>query len=159
MIARVLLVFTVLIAAALASSALLPASSAVDQCLATDLKLRQGLAANPAFAEKLKALGLTTADLQKAVRARKKDGATFNLKCWVCEHAIGKFIDFAVEHGCDAADPIADAACEAAGIGPEDPLADACAVALDAACGILVEYFVDDHIHASSALCDRIHWC
>ena len=157
MIARILLVFTVLAASTFASLQL--PSASVDQCLARDLKLRQGLAANPAFEAKLKSLNLTIADLNKAVRATKKDGATFNLKCWVCEHAIGKFIDFAVEHGCDAADPIADAACEAAGIGPVDPLADACAFALDTACAVLVEYFVDDHIHASSQLCDRIHWC
>jgi hypothetical protein len=81
------------------------------------------------------------------------------IKCWICEHVIEKFISFAVDHGCDAADAIAISLCEAAGLGPEDPLADACAAALCGACSWFVSDWVDKKIHDGKTLCDHIHWC
>jgi hypothetical protein len=88
---------------------------------------------------------------------RTADGS--KIKCWVCEHVIEKFVGFAVDHGCDAADGIAISLCEAAGLGPEDPLADACAAALCGACGWFVSDWVDKKIHNGKKLCQHIHWC
>ena len=83
--------------------------------------------------------------------------ARFNwrgLECDICQKAIGAFIDFAVDHGCDLADGAAAAACSIAGI--FEPL---CAAALIEGCNIIVSDVIKKHITSHEQLCKDIHMC
>ena len=81
------------------------------------------------------------------------------IKCWVCKKAIGKFESVIVDDGCGLADTAAAAACEFAGLGPEDPLADVCVAAFIAGCEMIANDVINDHITNPQTLCDDIGLC
>eukprot|EP00744_Colponema_vietnamica_P011631 GILI01016354.1.p1 GENE.GILI01016354.1~~GILI01016354.1.p1 ORF type:complete len:150 (+),score=22.76 GILI01016354.1:40-489(+) len=80
------------------------------------------------------------------------------LKCEVCKKGIGFFEGKIASIGCGAGDAIAVAACEAAGLGPEDPLADVCAAAFVAGCGEIVR-LIEGHVSNPTTVCKDIHMC
>ena len=82
-----------------------------------------------------------------------------SMPCNIC----AKVMDFAVgkieKYGCGwifKAEVVG--MCELAGMGPEDPLADICAVALVASCAEIAK-LVTDHVTDPAKLCDLVHLC
>ena len=55
-------------------------------------------------------------------------------KCTACKTVVGPLVDKIAKSGCGAVDVAVDLACEVIFLGPEDPAAELCAVAFDAAC-------------------------
>jgi len=51
------------------------------------------------------------------------------------------------------------AACEVIGLGPEDPLADACALVFVTLGSHIVEAVVDKHLTQGEDICKYIHYC
>jgi hypothetical protein len=96
-----------------------------------------------------------------AILARLNSNSSTNVsidwnkvKCFICEKVIMKFVTFAVDHGCAAADGVAAAVCSISG-----PAAPFCAAALIAACQILVSHYIGNKIHNGQALCKFAHMC
>jgi len=54
---------------------------------------------------------------------------------------------------------VATSACEVAGLGPEDPLSDICAVAVSKIASQIIEQVVNKHLTQGSAICNAIHLC
>ena len=77
-----------------------------------------------------------------------------SLECDICQHALGKFIDFVVDHGCDLADGAAAAACSFTAL-----FAPLCAAALIEGCNIIVGDVVKKHITSHKQICKDIHMC
>lgn len=101
-----------------------------------------------------------TAAFAATLKVRQQPPNLKGLPCYLCKKAVGWLIDHANDWACDAAfDAIAISACEAAGLGPEDPWADICSVALIKGCSILFEH-IEDHEDANPAgLCADIDLC
>ena len=80
------------------------------------------------------------------------------IKCEICKKAMGAFKDAIISHGCGYADAAAAAACQEAGLGPEDPLSDICTAAFIEGCKLVAEDLTK-HITSSHKLCKDIHMC
>jgi hypothetical protein len=79
--------------------------------------------------------------------------------CSLCEEAVDYLVDKGSDWSCDFAfDALAAAACEAAGLGPEDPLADICAAALIEGCSKILGMIVE-HIRNPQQICSAIDLC
>jgi hypothetical protein len=123
---------------------------------------------NPDFA---KLPPLKQSDVIKALhqmilaRSMQKPGQELNLNvsaallpCKYCKEAV----DYLKSHGgkwaCDSKfDGVAKDACEAAGLGPLDPLLDICTAALVAGCNEIIK-LIEKHISATD-ICKKIHLC
>jgi len=64
----------------------------------------------------------------------------------MCEKAVGFISNKLVKYGCAAIIPEGDVICEAAGLGPEDPLADICAAIVTAGCPIIA-HWIEKGLH------------
>eukprot|EP01126_Amoeba_proteus_P022328 TRINITY_DN22591_c0_g1_i2.p1 TRINITY_DN22591_c0_g1~~TRINITY_DN22591_c0_g1_i2.p1 ORF type:complete len:180 (+),score=25.48 TRINITY_DN22591_c0_g1_i2:366-905(+) len=64
-----------------------------------------------------------------------------------------------IKAGCAALDIDGVAACEAIGLGPEDPLADICATAVVAACPFVLSLLTDKLNVDPEKVCELIHLC
>jgi hypothetical protein len=81
------------------------------------------------------------------------------LPCWICKGAVGWLIDHANDWACDVGfDAIATLACQAAGLGPEDPWSDICTAAIIAGCNIILEQ-IEDGVNSKTAICQAIDLC
>ena len=97
--------------------------------------------------------------IRELLAAQVKLGSPWSwIKCEVCKKVIGDAENFVIKHGCGAFDAYAVSLCEAAGIGPEDPLSDICAAALVAGCPIIL-HEIEKHITNPDTLCKDIHMC
>lgn len=86
-------------------------------------------------------------------------GQDGSLPCYLCEKAVGFLIGKGNSFACGwAFDGLALAACEAAGLGPEDPLSDVCTAALIGGCGIILKD-IENHITNAQQICSDIHLC
>ena len=82
-----------------------------------------------------------------------------SLPCYLCDKVVGFAVGKIAKYGCGLLlDVEMAAACEAAGLGPEDPLADACVVALVGACAEIAT-LIADHIQDPTVICNKIHIC
>lgn len=79
-------------------------------------------------------------------------------KCTVCTGAVGAVASTIASSGCGVADAAFIGACEVAGLGPEDPLADACAAALVAGCEVIAGQMAKG-VTDPTELCKSISWC
>ena len=77
------------------------------------------------------------------------------IKCKICKEAMDMFVEAIAKHGCAFADTAAAAACEAAGLGPEDPMADLCVAAFIGGCELIAKEVVKG-ITNPDALCSDI---
>ena len=97
--------------------------------------------------------------IRELLAAQVKLGSPWSwIKCEVCKKVIGSAENYAINHGCGAFDAYALSLCEAAGLGPEDPVSDICAAALVAGCPIIL-HDVAKHITSHHDLCKDIHMC
>ena len=81
-----------------------------------------------------------------------------SLKCSACKFAAGKIEGIINKHGCGLADVAITAACEAVFLGPEDPLAEICAIGFIASCPIFAGW-IEKHIYTNEKACQKIHMC
>ena len=81
-----------------------------------------------------------------------------NCKCSACTTIIGKVASKIASYGCGAVDVAVDLACEAIFLGPEDPAADLCAAAFDAACPIIAGQLAKG-VTDPKALCSKASLC
>ena len=106
--------------------------------------------------------------LARATQTLGKDGKLTELNlnatgaglpCFICERAVKWLVDHANDWACDAGfDAIATLACQAAGLGPEDPWSDICTGAMIAGCHIILEK-IEEHVHSTKTICKAIHLC
>ena len=97
--------------------------------------------------------------IRELLAAQVKLGAPWSwIKCEVCKAVIGTAEHFINKFGCAGFDPIAVSMCEAAGIGPEDPVADICAAAFIIGCPIIL-HDIENGITSANQLCSDIHMC
>ena len=82
-----------------------------------------------------------------------------SLPCTICDKVLGFAIGKIAKHGCGFLLKVEMAAvCEAAGLGPEDPLADICVVTLVGACGKIAS-MIAQHIEDPATVCAKLHLC
>jgi hypothetical protein len=87
------------------------------------------------------------------------DSIHFHFGCSLCEKAVDFLIDKGTDWSCDFAfDALAASACEAAGLGPLDPLADICAALLIKGCSEIFGMIIH-HIRNPEQICHAIHLC
>ena len=80
------------------------------------------------------------------------------LKCTGCQYAAGKIEGVIAKYGCRAADGPIVGACELFLGGPEDPLADICAVGFVKACPTLAGW-IEKKVFSPVKACQLIHMC
>lgn len=82
-----------------------------------------------------------------------------SLPCSICDKVVGFAIGKITKYGCGILAKVEmAAACEAAGLGPEDPLSDICVVALVGACGEIAKLIVE-HVQDPAVICQKVHLC
>lgn len=80
------------------------------------------------------------------------------LTCSACETAAKWIVGALVKQGCVAIIPEGAVACEAIGLGPEDPFADICAVIVSGSC-LAISQFVSKGTTAPEKICQGIGYC
>jgi hypothetical protein len=100
------------------------------------------------------------ASAYKAAVAAGEAVANFwgDIECTVCLGASEALIDLGSHFTCAAFDPLVDAACEAAGAGPEDPFADGCAAIFDGGCEIILAE-IELGVSAADRICADLQAC
>jgi len=82
-----------------------------------------------------------------------------SLPCSICSKVVSFAVGQIVKHGCGFLLKVEmAAACEAAGLGPEDPLSDICVVAMIGACTEIAS-LIANHITDPTIICNKIHIC
>ena len=81
-----------------------------------------------------------------------------SIACWGCQKAAGFIEGVIAKRGCLLADAEITAICEGAFLGPEDPLADICAVGFIAACSTFAGW-IARHTFTPQKACSFIHMC
>ena len=81
-----------------------------------------------------------------------------SIKCTACKFAAGKIQNIINKFGCGLADGAITAACEVAFGGPEDPLADLCAIGFISACPKLAK-MIEQKTYTSDKACSIVHMC
>jgi len=87
------------------------------------------------------------------------------LRCGVsfCEHMCEKVVSMLgsklTSQGCAAIIPEGDVICEAAGLGPEDPLADICAAVVTAGCPLIAHYIAKGAHVVPKDICAHLGSC
>lgn len=97
-------------------------------------------------------------DCLKSVEVAQVDNVDFSLKCTLCQAGAGKIEGAIAKLGCGASDVAITLACETIFLGPEDPVADACAVGFIAACPTLLKW-IQGKIFSPSKACSLVHLC
>lgn len=82
----------------------------------------------------------------------------FSIKCSLCKAGAGKIQSVISKMGCGASDVAITLACETIFLGPEDPIADACAAGFIAACPTLLSW-IQNKVFSSSKACSLVHMC
>jgi len=80
------------------------------------------------------------------------------LSCGVCQKAASFVVKQLTKEGCLAIIPEGVTACEVIGLGPEDPLADVCAVVVGASCPIIAT-LVSQQIKDPGQICTHLGLC
>lgn len=81
------------------------------------------------------------------------------IPCNICAKVVGWLYGKISKYGCSWAIKLeAAAACEAAGLGPEDPLSDICAAAVIAGCGEILK-LIEQHVEDPTKICQLTHIC
>jgi len=78
--------------------------------------------------------------------------------CSACKKAVGEVVSQLASKGCAYIIPEGAVVCEAAGLGPEDPMADLCAIIVVASCSTIANY-VANGIQNPEQICEDINWC
>lgn len=78
--------------------------------------------------------------------------------CGMCKKIVGKIIGRLAKEGCAEIIPEGDAACEAIGLGPEDPLADICAFIVTTGCPIIARE-VAKGVKNPEQICEQLKMC
>ncbi|TNV83405.1 hypothetical protein FGO68_gene8923 [Halteria grandinella] len=94
----------------------------------------------------------------KQVQTKVHHPHVATLKCSACKLAAGKVEGIINKWGCGLADAAITGACEAVFLGPEDPLADACAIGFIAACPTL-SHWIEQKTFSTDRACKLIHMC
>jgi hypothetical protein len=81
-----------------------------------------------------------------------------SLKCSGCKIAAGLAEKAINKFGCGLADAAITTGCEVAFFGPEDPLADACAIAFIAACPTLAKW-IENKTFTTEKACQLVKMC
>eukprot|EP01008_Symbiontida_sp_HLA12_P002209 NODE_3585_length_401_cov_280.564748_g3556_i0.p1 GENE.NODE_3585_length_401_cov_280.564748_g3556_i0~~NODE_3585_length_401_cov_280.564748_g3556_i0.p1 ORF type:complete len:123 (+),score=3.42 NODE_3585_length_401_cov_280.564748_g3556_i0:31-399(+) len=80
-------------------------------------------------------------------------------RCDMCNDLLGELVGKINDWGCGVVlDGIAVAMCQAIGLGPEDPLSDACSGIVMYSCSKLAEY-IEKGITDPQTLCEKIDMC
>eukprot|EP00455_Lapot_gusevi_P041540 TRINITY_DN4830_c0_g1_i4.p2 TRINITY_DN4830_c0_g1~~TRINITY_DN4830_c0_g1_i4.p2 ORF type:complete len:164 (+),score=64.13 TRINITY_DN4830_c0_g1_i4:59-493(+) len=86
-------------------------------------------------------------------------GAANGLSCTVCQKVVGFLEGKINKYGCKFFfKAAAVAACEAAGLGPEDPMSEVCIGVMIASCKEIAS-LIEGHITDSTAICQHLHIC
>jgi hypothetical protein len=81
------------------------------------------------------------------------------LTCSICEMAVGAVEGFLIKHGCSFLfDAVAISACEAAGLGPENPLSEVCAGLLIAGCSKIAQDLANK-VTDKHVICQHLSIC
>ena len=81
------------------------------------------------------------------------------MSCTLCQKVVPFAISKVVKHGCNwIFDAEAIGICEAAGLGPEDPMSEVCAGAVIAGCSI-ISHEVSSHVTNANTICQKMHAC
>jgi hypothetical protein len=81
------------------------------------------------------------------------------IPCTICSKVVGWLYGKISKYGCSILIKAeAAAACEFAGLGPEDPLADICAAAVIAGCGEILK-LIEQHVQDPTKICQLTHIC
>ena len=80
------------------------------------------------------------------------------IACWGCKKAAGGIEGIIAKRGCLLADAAITGICEAAFLGPEDPLAEICAIAFIKACSTFAGWIAQKAFSPDKA-CHFIHMC
>ncbi len=80
------------------------------------------------------------------------------IACWGCKKAAGGIEGIIAKRGCLLADAAITAICETAFLGPEDPLAEICALAFIKACPTFAGWIAQKTFSPDKA-CHFIHMC
>ena len=82
-----------------------------------------------------------------------------SLPCTICDKVMGFVVSKIEKYGCSFIFKVeAAAACEAAGLGPEDPLSDICVVAMIGACSEIAS-LIQQKVTDPTQLCNLVHIC
>lgn len=82
-----------------------------------------------------------------------------SLPCTICDKVMGFAIGKITKYGCGLLAKVElAAACELAGLGPEDPLSDVCVVVLVGACSAIAQLIID-HVQDPAVICQKLHLC
>ena len=81
-----------------------------------------------------------------------------SIACWGCQKAAGLIENTIAKRGCLLADAEITAICETVFLGPEDPLADICAVGFIKACSMFAGW-IAQHTFTPQRACSTIHMC
>jgi len=76
----------------------------------------------------------------------------------MCEKAVSYMISKGAKYGCAEIIPEGDVVCEAAGLGPEDPLADICAAIVTVGCPIVTAELAKG-VTSPKTICSKIGKC
>jgi len=80
------------------------------------------------------------------------------LTCGVCQKAANFVVKKLTQEGCAFIIPDGVATCEIIGLGPEDPLADVCALVVGASCPIIAN-LVSRNIKDPGQICEHLNLC
>ena len=97
-------------------------------------------------------------DCLKGVEVEEALDVEFSLKCTACKFGAGKIEGIISKMGCGMSDVAITAACETIFLGPEDPVADACAVGFIAACPTLLSW-IEKKVFSPEKACGLVRLC
>jgi len=80
------------------------------------------------------------------------------LTCTACKSAVGFVVKQLVSKGCVAIIPEGAVACEAIGLGPEDPFADICALIVAGSCPLIASQ-VSKGVKDPGQICEKLNYC
>ena len=94
----------------------------------------------------------------KQVQTHVTNPYVASIKCSACKFAAGKVEGIINKWGCGVGDVAIGSACEVVFFGPENPLADICAVGFIAACPTLAKW-IEQKTFSNDRACQLIHMC
>lgn len=99
-------------------------------------------------------------DNQTSAESLRSKLTAAGMSCDLCTKAVGAVEGYILQHGCGLLfDGVALSACEAAGLGPEDPLSEVCVGVLISGCGKIAGMLAN-HIVDKPTICrDALSLC
>ena len=94
----------------------------------------------------------------EVAKVEEVEDVEFSIKCSLCKAAAGKIQGIISKLGCGASRVAIGLACEAIFFGPEDPIADACAIGFYAACPTLLKW-IQGKVFTTDKACHLVHLC